>query len=44
MLTNSLQYIDQVDVWIDTVQTAGHDQTLSDADVLGSEFGPTEIP
>jgi hypothetical protein len=42
MCTNSLQHIDEIGVRVDTVQAAGDDQTLDDADVLGAEFGPAE--
>jgi 5-methylcytosine-specific restriction endonuclease McrA len=42
MLTYALQDIDQVVVWIDVVQAAGHEQALDDADMLGAHFGPTE--
>ena len=44
MLADSLQYIDQVGVRIDVVQSAGDDEALCDADVLRTHFGPTEIP
>jgi hypothetical protein len=44
VFTDPLQNIDQVGVWIDAMQSAGHDQTLDDADVLGTEFGPAEEP
>ena len=44
MLADPLQHIDQVGVRIDAVQSAGDDQALDDADVLGAEFGPTEEP
>ena len=43
MLADPLQNIDQVSVRIDAVQTAGHDQTLSDTDVLRAELCPTEF-
>ena len=42
MLADPLQYIDEIGVRIDAVQSAGDDQTLDDADVLGAEFGPAE--
>ena len=35
MLTDALQYIDQIRVNIDAMEAAGHDQTLHDTDVLG---------
>ena len=44
MLGDTLQHIDQIVVRVDLVETAGDDQALHDADVLGSEFGPTEHP
>ncbi len=42
MLSDPLQYIDEIGVGINAVQSAGNDQTLDDADVLGAEFGPAE--
>ena len=42
MLADSLQHIDQIGGGINVVQSAGDDQTLDDADVLGAEFGPAE--
>jgi hypothetical protein len=44
VLANTLQYIDEIGVRIDAVQTTGDDQALHDADVLGTELSPTEIP
>ena len=44
MFADPLQHIDEVGVRIDAVQSAGDDQTLDDADVLGAEFGPAEEP
>lgn len=44
MLADTLQDIDEISVRIDAVQSAGDDQTLRDADLLGAEFGPTEVP
>ena len=44
MLTNPLQYIDEIIVRIDVMQPTGHQQALHDTDVLGAEFGPTEQP
>ncbi len=37
-----LQNVDQISVWTDAVQPASRDQTLDDADVLGTNFTPTE--
>ena len=42
MLTNPLQYIDEIIVRIDVMQPTGHQQALHDTDVLGAEFGPTD--
>ena len=42
VLTNTLQHIDQIIIRIDVVQTAGGDQALQDADLLGAEFRPAE--
>jgi hypothetical protein len=39
-----LQHIDQVGIGVDTMQAARDDQTLYDADMLGTELGPTEQP
>ena len=39
-----LQDIDQIGVGIDAVQAASGHQTLDDANVLGTDFGPTEQP
>jgi hypothetical protein len=39
-----LQHIDQVGIGVDTMQAARDDQTLHDADMLGTELGPTEQP
>ena len=44
MLSDTLQHIDEVVVWIEGVQPTGHQQALHDTDVLGAEFGPTEQP
>jgi hypothetical protein len=44
MLADPLQYVGEVGVEIDAVQTARHDQTLSDTDVLRAEFGPAKVP
>ena len=42
MFADSLQHIDEISVGINAVQSAGDDQTLDDADVLGAELGPAE--
>jgi hypothetical protein len=42
MFADSLQCIDEIGVGINVVQSAGDDQALDDADVLGAEFGPAE--
>jgi hypothetical protein len=42
MLTHALEDVDQIRIRVDVVQSAGHDQTLSDSDVLGTELCPTE--
>jgi len=39
MLADALQNIDEVGVRIDAVQSAGDDQALRDADVLGVQTG-----
>ena len=44
MQGDALQDIDQVGVGVDAVQTAGDDEGLDDADVLGAEFGPAKEP
>lgn len=44
MLADPLQHIDQVGVRIDAVKSAGDDQTLDDADVLGAELAPAKKP
>ena len=41
---DALEHIDEVGIWIDAVQAAGHEQALDDADVAGTEFGPAEQP
>ena len=42
MLTNPLQYIDEIVIRIDVMQSACHQQALRDANVLRAEFGPAE--
>ena len=44
MLCDALQDVDQVRVDVDLVQSTGHDQRLDDADVLGAELCPAEVP
>jgi hypothetical protein len=39
-----LQDIDQVGIGVDPMQATRDDQTLHDADMLGTEFGPAEVP
>ena len=43
-LADALEDVDEVIVRIDFVQPTGRNQTLDDADVLGTELGPAEIP
>jgi len=42
MLTDSQEYIRQIGVRVDVMQTTGRDQTLDDADVFSPKFRPTE--
>ena len=44
MNAEPLQHIDQVGIGVDAMQAARDDQTLHDADVLGAELGPAEVP
>jgi hypothetical protein len=44
MLSDTLEDIDKIFIWIDLVQPARGDQRLDYADMLGTEFGPTEQP
>lgn len=44
MLPNPLQHVHKICIGIQSVQAAGGDQALDDADVLGTEFGLTEVP
>ena len=44
VLRDALEHIDEVGVRIDAVKAAGDDQALDDADVAGTELGPTEKP
>ena len=39
-----LQHIDQVGIGVDTMQAARDDQTLHDANVLGAQLSPAEVP
>ncbi len=41
---DTLEHIDEIGVGIDAVEATGDDQALNDADVAGTEFGPTEKP
>lgn len=42
MLTNTQQHIGQIVVHIDIMQSAGHYQALDNANMLSTDFGPTE--
>ena len=42
MFANAQQYIDKIVVGIDPVQSAGHDQTLHDPNMLGAELSPAK--
>jgi hypothetical protein len=44
MLTDALEDIDQVCIRVNTMEAAGHDEALHDANVLRAQFSPTEIP
>ena len=44
MLTNALQYIDEIIVRIDVMQPTGDQQALHDANMLRAKFGPTRQP
>ena len=44
MLADPLQDIDQVVIGIDVVEAASGQQTLHDADLLGTQFRPAEQP
>ena len=41
---DALQHIDEVVVGVDPVRSAGDQQTLEDADILGAHLRPTEHP
>ena len=43
-MADPLQHIDEVVVGINIVEPAGREQTLHDADVPGTQFGPAEEP
>jgi hypothetical protein len=42
VFTDPLQYVDEIAVGIDTVQTASDDQALDDPDMFGAQLGPTK--
>jgi hypothetical protein len=44
MLTDTLQNVHEVVVWIDVVQPACRQQALHNADMLGAQLGPAEQP
>jgi len=44
VLADAPQDIHQVRIHVDVVQTAGDDKRVGDANVLGPELGPGEIP
>jgi len=44
VLTDPLQHVDEVGVHVDLVQPTGGDQALHDADLLGAELAPAEVP
>lgn len=44
VFADKLKYVDQVGVRVDVLQSAGRDQALHDAGVLGADFCPTEEP
>ena len=44
VLGDALQDVDEVVVGIHTLQSAGDDKALDDADVFGAELGPAEHP
>ena len=41
---DALEDVDQIGVGVDVVQSAGTDQAVDDAHVLGAKFGPAEVP
>ena len=44
VLTDSLQHIDEIGVWVNAVQATGGEQALNDADAFSADFGPVEQP
>jgi hypothetical protein len=44
VFADPLQHIDQIGIRVDAVESASHDQTLDDANVLCTEFGPAKVP
>jgi hypothetical protein len=44
VLTDALQHVDEVDVRVDTVESAGHQQALDDGYPVGTDFRPTKQP
>ena len=44
MLCNTLKYVDEICVDVDTMESAGHNEALDDANLSGTELGPTKIP
>ena len=41
-VSDALQHIHEVDIGIDAMQPAGHQQTLDDTDLVRTEFGPAK--
>lgn len=44
VLSDALQYVDQIGIGIDAVKPAGTDQALHDTNVFGTKFSPAEQP
>ena len=44
MPPDTLEDVDQIRVDVDAVEPASDDQALHDADLFGTQLGPTEIP
>ena len=44
MRSDPLRHVDGVGTDVDLEQPTGSDRALHDADLLGGEFGPAEIP
>ena len=42
MQSDALQHIDQIGVRVDALQAAGDHETLEDAQLLSTQFGPTK--